>query len=431
MANEKHVLLLSRGVTIWNQWRDENPGILPDLAEADLRGADLQGADLNRADLRGVDLSGEDRSGEELFRKADFSGDDLIAGSDLSMADLSMADLNGANLNRVHLNSADLTGADLSNADLSKADLSWANIRSANLSRANLSEALLISAIIIRTNLSEAFLKEASLDEARLHFVNLSRADLSRASLTAADFSGVDLSQAQLSGARIGNTSFSDMALSEVIGLDKVEHLGPSSIGIDTIYRSQGIIPEVFLRGCGLPETFITYIRSLTGEPIQFYSCFISYSHADRSFARRLHDALQGQGIRCWLDEKQVLPGDDIYEQVDRGIRLWDKVLLCCSKDALTSWWVDNEIDTAFNKERRLMKERGKKVLALIPLDLDGYLFSDKWENGKKGQVLSRLAPDFTNWDKDNDKFETQLEKVVKALRTDDRGREPPPEPRL
>src|SRR3974377_1779727 len=44
---------------------------------------------------------------------------------------------------------------------------------------------------------------------------------------------------------------------------------------------------------------------------------------------RRLHNALQGRGVRCWLDEKQLLPGDDIYEQVDRGVRLWEKVLLC------------------------------------------------------------------------------------------------------
>lgn len=36
--------------------------------------------------------------------------------------------------------------------------------------------------------------------------------------------------------------------------------------------------------------------------------------------------------MRCWRDEKQMLLGDDIYEQVDRGIRLWDKVLLCCSR---------------------------------------------------------------------------------------------------
>jgi hypothetical protein len=78
--------------------------------------------------------------------------------------------------------------------------------------------------------------------------------------------------------------------------------------------------------------------------------------------------------------------------EIDRGIRLWDKLLLCCSKDSLTSWWVDHEIGKAFAKEEALMKERRKKVLALIPLDLDGYLFKG-WDNGKASQVKDDWRP--------------------------------------
>jgi hypothetical protein len=86
-----------------------------------------------------------------------------------------------------------------------------------------------------------------------------------------------------------------------------------------------------------VPEDFITYMQSLVVKPFDYYSCFISYSHADKSFATRLHDALQGQGIRCWLDEHQILPGDDLHEVIDRGIGLWDKGLLCASTASLTS----------------------------------------------------------------------------------------------
>ena len=76
------------------------------------------------------------------------------------------------------------------------------------------------------------------------------------------------------------------------------------------------------------------------------------------------------------------------------------------------------------------MKQHGEKILALVPLDLDGYLFHPDYQSGKAQQIKSRIAADFKGWEHDNAIFEREIEKVIKALRTDG-GKEPPPTPKL
>jgi len=161
----------------------------------------------------------------------------------------------------------------------------------------------------------------------------------------------------------------------------------------------------------------------------EYFSAFISYSHADSVFANRLYHALHAQGIRAWLDTKQMLPGDDIYEEVQKGIKIWDKVLLCASRSSLNSWWVDSEIDRIFQKERELFRARQKKVQALIPLMLDDFMLSE-WSSGKAQEVKTRIAADFRGWE-DETKFEPMFEKLVRSLRADIGARETPPESKL
>lgn len=337
-------------------------------------------------------------------------------------------DLQGVNLSYANLENAKFVQTNLNRANLCEADLVDANFYRSTLVDANLSSSCLNGSNFEGADFTRANLGRSLIMDANFKFANLEAAVFCGAQLMQTDFCDNRICGADFRNVIFGENSLVDIDLSEVVGLDDVDHHYPSSVGIDTILRSNGKVPELFLRGCGVPESLITYLPSLTNNAIDFYRCFISYSHADKVFARRLHDALQGRGIRCWLDEHQLLPGHDIHDAIDRGIRLWDKVILCASEHSLTSWWCDGEISKAFAKEAQLMKERGKKVLALIPLNLDGYLF--KWENGKAAEVKTRMAANFEGWEKDNSIFETQFERLVKALQTSD-PLGPPPTPKL
>jgi len=331
-------------------------------------------------------------------------------------------DLSHAQLSAVDLVDFDLRSVNLQNADLEHADIAISYLAEANLTGANLAGGL---SYLEGVNLSEANLAYAQFVDS--HLLN---ADLRSARCTSTNFQGANLQGANLEAAKFNYTILTDVDLTNVKGLELIEHFTYSALDHRTLMKS-GTLPLNFLRGCGLPDPLINFAHSMVPTTFEFYSCFISYSHEDKSFARHLHDQLQARGIRCWLDEHQILPGHDIYDEVDRGIRLWDKVLLCCSKDSLSSWWVDKEISTAFDKEQALWKERGKKTLALIPLNLDGHLFSSEWQDGKAIPIKSRLAADFTGWETDNAKFEREFERLVRALRTNGSDREAPPVPKV
>jgi hypothetical protein len=241
-----------------------------------------------------------------------------------------------------------------------KADPDWLGLREANLYGAQLIGANLRGAELGNAELSEADLSEADLSGANLGGAQLIGTHLRGANLRGADLRGAelilaDLSEADLSHARVGATLLVNIDLSEVRGLESVEHDLPSSIGIDTIYKSKGLIPEIFLRSAGVPEPFIVEMKALVGamEPIQFYSCFISYSSKDQAFAERLHADLQAKGVRCWFAPEDLKIGDRFQERIEESIRVYDKVMIVLSAASVKSRWVEHEVNAAMEREGR------------------------------------------------------------------------------
>jgi uncharacterized protein YjbI with pentapeptide repeats len=182
MFKPEQVTQLRESVDQWNAWRAQNPGLKPDLSEADLSGADLSRADLQEANLSRARLTGANLSGTKL-RKAFLAGAWMegvnlrsaqlwlarLEEAYLKGADLSGAELVGAVFWRAHLGSANLVGADARQADFSMAYLGGkASLNAANLPEANFSEACLVEADLSGANLTRANLVEADFRDANL-----------------------------------------------------------------------------------------------------------------------------------------------------------------------------------------------------------------------------------------------------------------------
>jgi len=287
----------------------------------------------------------------------------------------------------------------------------WNQWRSRNpdvqidLSNTTFSGAILRSAILSNANLSNVYLNDAILEFTDLHFANLSNTT----------FSGVYLSNVNLSGANLSNAIilsafFGAVDLSTVKGLETVKHHAPSTIGFDTMIRSQGKIPEIFLRNAGIPDSIIEAIPSLVGslKPVDYYSCFISYSSKDQAFAERLYADLQSKGVRCWFAPHDMRIGDEIRPRIDESIRVHDKLLLVLSASSLASTWVKKEVETAFEKEAQQHK------LVLFPIRLDDTVLHtpQAWATDIRRM---RHIGDFTHW-KEHDEYQKAFTRLLRDL---------------
>lgn len=353
-GKREHVAIVRLGAIAIREWREKHPKV-----PLDLRGTDLSALDLSHADLSGARMGAAMPDERPVSLRETILRNAQIRRANLRMADLSVADLRDA----------DLRGSQLSIVDFSHADLTGANLS---------------NTILIATNFNRA----------KVEGLNLANSI-------------------------VGHDMFTNVDLSAVSGLQTLEHRFPSSIDVETPFLSQGDLPESFLRGCGVPDALITNLRALVGsaEPIQFESCFISFSSHDQAFAERLHSRLRDSGVRVWFSPEDIQGGRKLYDQVDRAIQIHDRLLVVLSEQSVKSSWVLTEI------RRALETETKEKRRVLFPIRLCDMDLLREWQciDSDTGKDLARevreyFIPDFSNW-KDHDSFERAMERLLRDLR--------------
>ena len=129
MADPSHILKAKEGTSAWNLWRENEPGIVPDLGWANLKGLVLEGAVFAKSSLKLAFCKGCS------FAGADFSGANM-RGVNLEGCDLRGAVFRDANLEGAHILGADLTGADFGGANLKLANFDGAILKGADLTGA-------------------------------------------------------------------------------------------------------------------------------------------------------------------------------------------------------------------------------------------------------------------------------------------------------
>jgi TIR domain len=152
-------------------------------------------------------------------------------------------------------------------------------------------------------------------------------------------------------------------------------------------------------------------------EPIPHNSCFISYSHKDEDFTRRLYSRLRSANIDVWYAPEDIRGGEKLHEQIDRAIKGYDKLLIVLSENSLRSDWVITEIRKARKIE---IKENRRK---LFPIRLVDMTRISEWEcfDADTGrdlaiEVREYFIPDFSNWE-NPDVIQTSFSKLLDDLK--------------
>lgn len=99
---------------------------------------------------------------------------------------------------------------------------------------------------------------------------------------------------------------------------------------------------------------------------------FLSYSEADREFARKLSSQLSKRGLQVWDPSDHLFPGDNWPLKIGEALQESKAMVVLLSPDSMKSEWVRREIEYALGDQN--YKGRLFTVLVRSAREIPGIL---------------------------------------------------------
>ena len=267
--------------------------------------------------------------------------------------------------------------------------------------------------------MTDADLTGASLAGASLVKANMTNATCTDTDFFQTQFWGVNLTGTDMTGSLFGYSIFQDCDMSNIKGLDQVRHDAPSTIGLDSLFRSQGKISEVFLMGAGLPPAATQFLAPAGSDTTSLREVFISCIDEDQEVAKQLRDDLRALGVRCWVFSQEVRGNALVdrhsasdQEEIERWLRDYDKMVILGSVASLEIESLLNDITAA--KQMQLSTERWSLYLGAI----DDTLTNPR-ARFARNLTAEHVVFDLSGQQTDKVTYQKEVERLAEALKQD------------
>jgi hypothetical protein len=159
--------------------------------------------------------------------------------------------------------------------------------------------------------------------------------------------------------------------------LEKLHEQRPDTFPAPTATTSTGPTPTSPPPTTYQPWPSLPPLKPLSTAPTsgQALRIFLGYAPDDKAQVQHLYHRLRGEGFAPWMDEEDLLPGQNVRREVPRAVQQSNAVIICLSHSAVVQ---PGPHQTQINLALDEAKKQPEGTIFLIPLKLDACELPDR-----------------------------------------------------